>query len=88
MAMVRIHRDAIDAVIAHAWNFGKAERVSLCDMGASLLAAGCAILSSGMNDEQVRALLEQAFEFSAPVRRQTEERWKREGFDPFAEKES
>jgi hypothetical protein len=84
VGMLRLDRAAFERVVAFACEYGLAERLPLADMGASVLAAACAILSSGMNDEQLRAVIEQAFEFTAPARRHTEERWKRTGFDPYA----
>lgn len=84
MGMIKIKNDIVMAVIAHAADYGQRNRATAGDTAASVLAAGAMLLSSGMNDEQLRALLEQAFEFSADIRRQTEARWKETGFDPYA----
>jgi len=88
MGMVTVRPDIIEAVLGFAITYGQAKPCSAADVGCATLAAGLAILSNGMNDEQVRALLEQAFEYTAPIRSETEARWKRTGFDPFGEPES
>jgi len=84
MGMVKIQSDVVEAVLKHAIEYGQRERVPLADAAASVLAAGALLLSSGMTDEQLRAMLDQAFDFSAYVRRETEARWKKTGFDPYA----
>jgi hypothetical protein len=71
-------------MLSQAITHAQLNAVSQLEMGVATLAAGLALLSNGMNDEQVRAMIEQAFQYTAPVRRNTEARWKRSGFDPYA----
>jgi hypothetical protein len=84
MGMVKIKHEIVEAVLAHALELAQRTGAAPADTAASVLAAGALLLSSGMNDEQVRAMLDQAFDFSANVRRDTEARWKKTGFDPYA----
>jgi hypothetical protein len=81
-SLIRHRPEVTEAMVTVATDYGTTHDVQTDEMGVSLLVAGLGLLSTGMNDEQVRALLEQCFELTASLRRATEERWKRTGFDP------
>jgi hypothetical protein len=81
MSMITFRPDAARAMVDVAAQYGNALGYLASEMGVALLTAGLTILSSGMDDEQVEALIKQAFDMTAPLRRQTEERWRRTGFD-------
>jgi hypothetical protein len=84
MGMTCLDPAMCEAFFEFASIYGQSRRFTPVDTGAAMLAAALALLSQNMNSEQVRDLLEQAFEWSAPIRRATEERWKATGFDPYA----
>lgn len=81
MAMIRFRPEATQAMVDAAAAYGNAHGFLASEMGVALLAAGLSILSAGMDDEQVEALIKQSFEMTAPLRLATVERWKRTGFD-------
>jgi hypothetical protein len=83
MGFVNVRTDIAEMLLRAARELWIERNIPPSEMASGLVLAGFTILSAGMNDEQVRAVLEQAFEMTAPIRRHTEERWKRTGFDPY-----
>ena len=81
--MIRVRADVAQVLLNFAKAYGKDRHYPPSEMAAALVLAGVTIMSSGMNEEQVRALLEQTMTMTESLREETLKRWKREGFDPF-----
>jgi len=71
-----ITQDLVQIAAAH----GQKHDVPAVEMAVALMNAGLVILSSGMDEAQVRLLFEQGIDATAPLRAETAERWKRTGF--------
>jgi hypothetical protein len=85
--MIAFRPDLAKRLLRMAREHSAANDVPAAETGVALLVAGLALLSSGMDDEQVTAVIAQAFEITAPLRRETEARWKRTGFRSRGEPE-
>ncbi len=79
-SFIRIRADVAKELLRMARELGAASEIPASEMATALILAGSSMLSSGMDEEQYRAIVEQVAELTAPLRRATEERWKRTGF--------
>lgn len=80
MGDVPLNLEMVQQIVLIAETYRKVNRVRGDEMGVALSYAGFCILSSGMNEIQFRATIEQIATMSAELRKQTEARWRRKDF--------
>lgn len=79
-SFIRFRWDVVQELIVKSEAWGKQKGVLRSELAVALVNAGLCILSDGMDEIQIRTIIEQSMLSTADIRAATTERWKRTGF--------